>query len=135
MGSVRGTSFTKTRGRPPSQDLLRNHSSEFPSDKPARINFDLASCDSCAAKLHFRFNYPPAAEVYQAAEVSRYLLSLAEGLLVPGRPRVRALPESVVERGDTTVASSFSHVHFYSRGKFGEINSAKVFSAKHITWH
>ena len=80
MGSVRGTSFTKTRGRPPSQDLLRNHSSEFPSDKPARINFDLLSCDSCAAKLHFRFNYPPAADVDQGAEMSRYLRSLAEGL-------------------------------------------------------
>jgi hypothetical protein len=133
MGSVRGTSFTKARGRPPSQDLLRNHSSEFPSDKPARINFDLASCDSCAATLHFRFNYPPAPEVYQAAEVSRYLRRLAEGLLVPG-PRVRAVPKSVAERGDTTVARSFSHVHFYSRGKFGEINSAKVISAKHVTW-
>ena len=97
MSSVRGTSLTKTRGRPPSQDLLRNHSSEFPSDKPARINFDLASCDSCAAKLHFRFNYPPAAEVYQAAQVSREIgVAMARAEAANADPRFIDMMADVV---------------------------------------
>jgi hypothetical protein len=89
MSSARGTSFTKTRACPSLQDLLLSHSSEFSSGKAARINFHLAGCDSC--RFPFLFNYPTATVLFEAAEMPRYLRSLAELLLVSDRPRLRSL--------------------------------------------
>ena len=107
MSSARGNGFSKTRGCPTSQDLLRYQNFELPSENAATISSHIASCEFCDAELHFLAAHPPPSDGYSTAEMPLHLRVLAEALLLEDQVHSCDILESIYRKESQSQGFSF----------------------------